>query len=223
MRGFLEYRPDGIILLSPRLPTGAIATVAATVPMVVVGRSVRAEGVDSVMTDEQVGARLVVDHLARLGHQRIVHVDGGRGAGAAPRRQGYRKAMERRGLGRFIEVLAGDFTERAGTEAAAALVRRRSLPTAVFAANDLVAVGAIETLERNGHQVPGAVSVVGYDNTFFARLQHVSLTTVDQPREEMGRIALQLLVDRMTGQRRAPQLVLTTPTLVIRSTTAEPR
>ena len=159
--------------------------------MVVVGRSVRADGVDSVMTDEQVGARLVVDHLAKLGHQRIVHVDGGRGAGAAPRRQGYRKAMERRGLGRFIEILAGDFTERAGTEAAAALVRRRSLPTAVFAANDLVAVGAIETLERNGHEVPGAVSVVGYDNTFFARLQHVSLTTVDQPREEMGRIALQ--------------------------------
>ena len=134
---------------------GAIATVAATVPMVVVGRSVRADGVDSVMTDEAVGARLVVDHLAELGHQRIVHIDGGRGAGAAPRRQGYRKAMERAGLGRFIEVLPGDFTERAGTEAAAALVRRRSLPTAVFAANDLVAVGAIETLERNGHEVPG--------------------------------------------------------------------
>ena len=223
MRGFLEYRPDGIILLSPRLPTGAIASVAATVPMVVVGRSVRADGVDSVMTDEQVGARLVVDHLVKLGHQRIVHVDGGRGAGAAPRRQGYRKAMERRGLSRFIEILPGDFTERAGTEAATALVRRRSLPTAVFAANDLVAVGAIETLERNGHEVPGAVSVVGYDNTFFARLQHVSLTTVDQPREEMGRIALQLLVDRMTGQRRAPELVLTTPTLVTRSTTAQPR
>lgn len=222
MRGFLEYRPDGIILLSPRLPTGAIATVAATVPMVVVGRSVRADGVDSVMTDEELGARLVVDHLAGLGHQRIVHIDGGRGAGAAPRRQGYRKAMERAGLGRFIEILPGDFTERAGTDAAAALVRRRNLPTAVFAANDLVAVGAIETLERNGHEVPAAVSVVGYDNTFFARLRHVSLTTVDQPREEMGRMALGLLVDRMLGRRRAPELVLTTPTLVARGTTAPP-
>ena len=222
MRGFLEYRPDGIILVSPRLPTGAIATVAASVPMVVIGRSVRADGVDSVMTDEAVGTRLVVDHLAELGHRHIVHIDGGRGAGAAPRRQGYRRAMERAGLGRFVEVIHGDFTERAGADAAAALVSRRKLPTAVFAANDLVAVGAIDTLERNGHLVPADLSVVGYDNTFFARLRHVSLTTVDQPREDMGRLALELLSDRIDGRRRTPQLVLTTPTLVRRDTSAPP-
>ena len=190
--------------------------------MVVVGRRVKVDGVDSVMTDEDRGARLVVDHLAGLGHRRIVHIDGGRGAGAAPRRQGYRKAMTRAGLADHIEVIPGDFTERAGTDAAATLVRRRRLPTAVFAANDLVAVGAIDTLERNGHDVPRDVSVVGYDNTFFARLGHVSLTTVDQPREEMGRLALGLLVDRMNGRRRGSELVLTDPTLMVRATTAPP-
>ena len=84
MRGFLEYRPDGIILVSPRLPAEPIATVAAQVPMVVVGRRVRADGVDSVMTDEERAARLVIEHLRGLGHQRIVHIDGGRGAGAGP-------------------------------------------------------------------------------------------------------------------------------------------
>ena len=124
MRGFLEYRPDGIVLVSPRLPSGAIAAVAASVPVVVIGRSVRADGVDSVMTDERVGARLAVDHLAELGHRRIVHIDGGRGAGAAPRRQGYRRAMERAGLGRHIEVLGGDYTERAGAEAGEAIAAR---------------------------------------------------------------------------------------------------
>lgn len=221
--GFLQYRPDGIVLLSPRLPSPAIAAVAARVPVVVVGRCVRAAGVDSVMTDERKGAQLAVDHLAALGHRRIVHIDGGRGAGAAPRRNGYRRAMARSGLERFIEVLPGDFTERAGTEAVDSMAGRRSLPTAVFAANDLVAVGAIDALERAGHQVPDGVSVVGYDNTFFARLGHISLTTVDQPREEMGRRALELLADRIDGSRGPMEQILTTPHLVERSTTAPPR
>ena len=70
MRGFLEYRPDGIILVSPRLPAGSIATVAEQVPMVVVGRRVRADGVDSVMTDEDRAAHLVIEHLRELGHER---------------------------------------------------------------------------------------------------------------------------------------------------------
>ncbi|MEJ7723540.1 MAG: LacI family DNA-binding transcriptional regulator [Ilumatobacteraceae bacterium] len=221
--GFLEYRPDGIVLLSPRLPSSAIVAVGARVPVVVVGRAVRADGVDCVMTDERKGAQLAVDHLAALGHRRIVHIDGGRGAGAGPRRHGYRRAMTRSGLERFVEVLAGDFTERAGTQAVDALVGRRAMPTAVFAANDLVAVGAIDALERAGHDVPEAVSVVGYDNTFFAHLGHISLTTVDQPREEMGRKALGLLADRIDGKRGATELILTTPHLIERSTTAPPR
>ena len=223
MRSFLEYRPDGIVLVSPRLPSGAISAVAATLPMVVVGRSVRADGVDSVMTDEVAGARLAIGHLAELGHRRIVHIDGGRGAGAAPRRQGYRKAMERYGLARFAEVIPGDYTERAGAEAGMQLSTRRQLPTAIFAANDLVAVGVIDALERTGREVPRDVSVVGYDNTFFARLRHVSLTTIDQPREEMGRLALDLLAERIGGLRTSSRLVLTTPTLVCRDTTGPPR
>jgi DNA-binding LacI/PurR family transcriptional regulator len=222
MHGFLQYRPDGIVLVSPRLTSTAIADVAAKVPMIVIGRNVRASGIDCVMTDENRGAQLAVDHLAALGHRRIVHVDGGRGAGAAPRRQGYRKAMDRAGLARFIEILTGDFTERAGTLAGEALASRRRLPTAVFAANDLVAVGAIDALERHGYDVPRDVSVVGYDNTFFARLGHVSLTTVDQPREEMGRLALRLLSERMDRGNVPSRLELTTPRLVVRSTTAAP-
>jgi DNA-binding LacI/PurR family transcriptional regulator len=223
MRGVLEYRPDGIILVSPRLPSGSIATVAEQVPMVVVGRRVRATGVDSVMTDEVRAARLVIEHLRELGHQRIVHIDGGRGAGASQRRSAYRKAMAAAGLARFVEVLPGDFSEQAGTDAAATLVARRTVPTAVFAANDLVAVGAIDSLERNGYDVPKDVSVVGFDNAFFARLGHVSLTTVDQPRELMGRLALELLTARMRSRRKASELVLTEPGLVVRGTTAAPR
>ena len=120
--------------------------------------------------------------------------------------------MTAAGLGRLRRGAPGDFSEQAGTDAAASLVARRTVPTAVFAANDLVAVGAIDALERNGHDVPKDVSVVGFDNTFFARLGHVSLTTVDQPREQMGRFALELLVARMRSRRKASELVLTEPT-----------
>ena len=219
----LEYRPDGIVLVSPRLPAPAIAAVALVVPVVVVGRHVRAPRVDCVMTDETVGARLVVDHLAGLGHRQIVHIDGGRGAGATQRRRGYRRAMTEAGLAQCIDVLPGDYTERAGSTAGAALAARPRLPTAIFAANDLVAVGVIDALERAGARVPDDVSVVGFDNTFFARLGHISLTTVDQPRELMGRTAARLVAARVGGHRGDPELVLTTPTFIARSTTAAVR
>src|SRR5215213_2855913 len=122
--GLLEYRTDGIIL---------------------VGRRLRGAAVDSILVDEAAGARLAVQHRADLGHERIVHVDGGRGAGAAPRRAGYERAMRERGLSDHAVVIPGDFTEDAGVHAAEALLRDGlPLPTGVFAANDLVAAGVLD-------------------------------------------------------------------------------
>src|SRR5215213_7100126 len=108
--GLLEYRTDGIILVSPRMRTAEVLAATGATPTVVVGRQLRGATVDSILVDEAAGARLAVEHLAELEHEQIVHVDGGRGAGAAPRRAGYLKAMRRLGLEDRGVVIPGDFT-----------------------------------------------------------------------------------------------------------------
>jgi DNA-binding LacI/PurR family transcriptional regulator len=222
LEALLEYRPDGLILVSPRLAGPQIASDVGSVPCVVVGRRLRDRHIDSVMTDEAIGARLAVRHLVELGHEDIAHVDGGQGAGAVPRRNGYLKAMDAAGLGDRARVLCGEFAEDAGAKAAEALLRDDSLPTAVFAANDLVAIGLIDRLDQDGVRVPDDVSVVGFDNTFVAALSHIRLTTINQPRHEMGREALQLVLERANGRtKRATRLHA--PELVERATTAAPR
>jgi DNA-binding LacI/PurR family transcriptional regulator len=218
----LEYRVDGVILVSPRMRTSDIAAAAAEVPVVMVGRQVRGVDADLVIIDENLGTRLVLDHLIGLGHEHIAHVDGGTGAGGPQRKSAFLRWMRAHRLGARARVVSGDFTEEAGAAAARTLLTEPELPTAVFAANDMVAAGLLGGFDQAGVEVPAEVSIVGYDNNFIAHLAHVGLTTVDQPRTEMGRMALELLLDRIDNRR--PRVVrLVEPSLVVRSTTAPPR
>jgi DNA-binding LacI/PurR family transcriptional regulator len=219
----LQLRVDGLILASPMLEKTPIVEASRSVPVVVVGRVLRSSSVDSVTDDDRAGVEAAVEHCVSLGHRRIAHISGGRGAGAVARRRGYEGAMERLGLSRHARVISGAYTEDGGHRGALRLLGQQPVPTAIIAANDLAAIGALNAIEESGLSVPGDVSLVGYDNTSLAGLRHVSLTTIHQPRAEMGQLALSALLERIDFGRSQPRHAVLPPSLVIRKTTAPPR
>jgi DNA-binding LacI/PurR family transcriptional regulator len=220
IRTLLERQTDGIVLLSPRISTDYLNEVASSTPTVLVGRRARERALDCVVNDDLAGAAMAVEHLAGLGHRRIAHVSGGNGAGAADRLRGYERTMSRLGLGRHVFVAPGEYTEEGGYRGTRRLLGEKERPTAVFAANDLAALGALTAFEEAGLSVPEDVSIVGYDNTYLAALGSISLTSIDQPRHEMGILAARLLLERIESGRAEPRLEVLKPRLVSRSTSA---
>lgn len=219
---FLELRTDGIILAGPVLDEATIEAAAREVPVVVMTRETDLPGVDSVSNDDFRGAGMVVDHLVALGHTHIAHVDGGEGAGAQRRRQGFLYRMRYHGLGDQAQVVPGAYTEEGGAKGVLELLASDPLPTAVFVANDVAAVGALHALEEQGLRVPDDISVAGYDNIGLAQMGHINLTTVHQPRQAMGIQAVELLLERIEGDRSEARHILIEPSLVARATTAPP-
>jgi DNA-binding LacI/PurR family transcriptional regulator len=219
----LQLRADGLILAGPVLEDDVILRASREVPIVLVGREARDASVDSVTNDDRAGAEVAVEHCVSLGHRRIGHIDGGQGAGAPDRRRGYEAAMKRLGLAAEVSVVSGSYTEEGGHAGGLELLGRRPRPTAIFVANDLAAIGALNAIEESGLKVPDDVSLVGYDNTSLAALRHISLSTIHQPRLEMGQLALSTLLERVDQGRAQPRRVVLSPSLVVRASSAPPR
>lgn len=218
----LQQRTDGVVMAGPVLGARRIAQVAASVPVVVVARSSRSPAHDSITNDDRMGARLAVDHLVSLGHRAIAHVDGGTGAGAPQRRSGFLRAMAGHRLEGTATVVRGTFTEEGGREGVHALLRARRRPSGIFVGNDLAAVGALDALDEHGLRVPQDISLVGYDNIALAGLGHIDLTTIDQPRREMGASAVRLLLERRDGDRHRARHLVVPPSLIVRGSTGPP-
>lgn len=219
----LELRVDGLLLLGSMLPADEVDRFAERIPTVMVGRSATATGYDSVCDDDDAGAQLVVDHLVGLGHRRIAHLHAGAGPGAPARRVGYEAAMERHGLASHVHSVTAAFTEAGGRRAMREVLGADAPPTAVFAANDLAAVGALGVIDEAGLDVPGDISVAGYDDSDVSKIRRISLTTVAQPTSQIGATAARLLLERVGEDRMQARHVIFPPTLVVRTTTGPPR
>jgi DNA-binding LacI/PurR family transcriptional regulator len=221
VRTLLEHRVAGLALLSPMMPTKELRSLTTSWPTVLIGRDTSIAGVDVVTTDEHQAARLVLDHLTGLGHRDIVHITGGPNRSAKDRAKGYREVM--RELGLEPRELSGAFSHEAGQKAARELLTSSPVPTAVVAANDLVAVGAMGVFESHGLRVPDDVSVVGYDDSQIARLDLVGLTSVCQGVDRFGTAAIELLVGRIADPDTPRVVERIETSLVVRRTTCPPR
>jgi DNA-binding LacI/PurR family transcriptional regulator len=223
VEALISHRCEALILFGPTEDAGYLAELAGRLPVVVVGRRLRAIGVDLVHTAEAKGTRQALEHVVGLGHRAIVHIDGGHGSGSIERRRAYHNAMHRYGLEQEKRVLRGDHTEASGVRAAEVLLAEDRLPTAVLASNDRCAMGLLDALQRAGMRVPDDISIVGFDDSHVARLSHIDLTTVRQDVPRIAEFAVRAAIDRLNDPELATQERILSPELVIRGTTAPPR
>lgn len=211
---------DGMILMTGKLPTEA----RGDLPVVVALEMIAGTAYPHVVIDNEAAGRAATQHLIDLGHRRIAHVTGPLPDGmSAGRLRGYRAAMAEAGLPVPDGYVArGDYSLRSGQAACRALMALPEPPTAIFAASDEMAYGIIGVLGGMGLSVPAEVSVMGFDDLFLSEAFQPPLSTVCQPRAEIGRKAMTVLIDVMAGQPAPDQLIVLPTELQIRGTTAPP-
>jgi DNA-binding LacI/PurR family transcriptional regulator len=219
VRYIVNHHADGVLLASLHGEDPLPRRLAdAGVPTVLMGRPAGRVAASYVDADNRGGAREAVAYLAANGRQRIATITGTQDLSVGrDRLDGYQDALRAAGLPvdmRLVEP--GDFSEESGHRAMAALLDREPDLDAVFAASDLMALGAMRVLKDTGRKVPEQVAVVGFDDSVLARHAEPQLTTVRQPVEEMGRQMTRLLLAKLAGEAVGVSVILETE-LVVRA------
>lgn len=218
-------RVDGLLVVAPHANDAFLDTLAALrIPLVVVGETVASLNVGSVACNDYEGIELLCSHLFSLGHRRIAFVGGPQDLTSAKRRErAYIEFCRSRNLevpAGFVHV--GDYTMRSGREAGLFLLRAETRPTAIIAANDMMAFGVIESAHELDINVPREVSIAGFDDLPTAVERYPSLTTVHQPVAEMAERSAQLLVDALSSSQLSNSQITFPVSLVTRNSTTVP-
>jgi LacI family transcriptional regulator len=217
----IAHRVEGILIapVSDRSKADLRRLAKFGVPFVLIDRSVPGVDADVVLGDSAAGARKLVEHLIALGHRRIgLIVESGEVSTARDRRQAYEAALTAAGIPpdpAFVSIVVAE--PAGGLEGMRRLLELEEPPTAVFAVNNMVAVGAIDAVREAGLEVPDDVALVCFDDIDYASRLHPFLTVMEQPAETYGTLGTQLLVERIQG--RGPERMRTVvlpPEFVVR-------
>ncbi len=221
-----ERQIDGFLLATGHAgDVAAQQLIEANYPVVLVNRRIRGVRTGYVAADDALGARQAVSHLISLGHRRIAHIAGHAHADTAVRRrQAYLTTMAAHDLGDVARdsIVQGDFTLRSGQQSMEQLLGLPEPPTAVFAANDMMALGAMTAARERGVRIPEDMSIVGFNDIVLARISCPTLTTVRTPIYEMGALAAQMLVKRVKGEDPSPAGIVLRTELVARESSSQP-
>ena len=226
LRILREHLVDGLLIASSQMADDTIAQLREEgFPFVLINRATGSPEDLAVVVDNHAAALKVVAYLASLGHRRVGHIAGPQNTmTGVDRREGYFAGVRAYGLDDDPELVveADAFSEEAGDHALQIMLEAPARPTAVFAANDLIAIGMLQRLRENGVRVPTDLSIVGFNDIPLAGLLEPALTTVRVPQLQMGAAGGHLLIDRLEG-RPVGEIRVTLPAeLVVRASAVAP-
>ncbi|MDF2656220.1 MAG: degA [Bacillota bacterium] len=225
-RILIERRVEGLIVASvPDAARGLFDFYRKKMPVVYIGSRPADEECNCVATDSVKGGYLAAEYLIKLGHRRIVFIGGTRTSNSQiDKLRGFRLAMEEHGLQPEVRLnINYQFNKReSGYDMAKVLINEKNPPTAIMGSNDMVALGALEACEEYGLDVPGDMSIIGFDDIPYASLPKIQLTTIAQAKYDLGKIAVDMLFKlKESGLKNNCMKEVLQPELVIRSSCRE--
>jgi LacI family transcriptional regulator len=195
----MQGRVDGLLLMSPHADEAFLRqNLSDNLPTVLVNTPLTGDGYCALSVDNDGGARLMVEHLLSLGHQRIAFIQGPPGNRDATERElGFRASLASRAPDHPMIMLRGDFSEESGHRAGQQILAMKTRPDAVFAANDMMAIGCMAALREAGVRLPGEIAIGGFDDVPMARYVTPALTTIQVHIAELGGQAMEMLGEQI--------------------------
>ena len=224
VNAMVDRQMDGIIMIGQRLNTPGLNEVATNLPVVVVAHhEPTATAFDTVNNDDELGGRLVVEHLLAQGYKRPAMItlsrsQMGRVDVSDRREKGFAKAMQAAGLGHYVHIEAAEAELEDVTATVQALLERPDPPDALFGWADYYALEVLSAVRTLGYRVPEDIGVIGYDNSEPCAFTQNNLTSIDQSGREIGRQSVRLLLERIGGRTTAEHFI-TTPKVSVRGST----